>query len=189
MIGILGMFVGVLLSNHWALAQTPQKTTLQLLKSATGEITNVQPEQRWTFDAGKGQRVSARMQATSGDLDPYLELLDSSGKLLTAGVTASLRNVAIDGFPIPETATYTLRATRAQSGGTPSSGQYSLTLLPGFSFLLLNDPTGVTAAMRTFRDVNSYSRLVDGKLGLPLTAANAYTLSTAAATAGIFHDL
>src|SRR5262249_40938234 len=50
-------------------------------------------------------------------------------------------------------------------------------------------PTGVNTSMRTFRDVNSYSRFVDGKLELQLTAENSYTFSTAAASAGFFKDL
>src|SRR5258707_7713925 len=52
-----------------ALAQTTG-TALQLLQTASGNIGDVTPEQRWAFNATAGQRLSVRMQATSGNLEP-----------------------------------------------------------------------------------------------------------------------
>src|SRR5215467_6985378 len=82
-------------------AQSSQGVLLQLLQPTNGVITGAKPEQPWTFNAVKGQRLSVRMQATSGDLDPYIELKDASGKVLATSENASLRNSAIDDFIAP----------------------------------------------------------------------------------------
>src|SRR5262245_14112861 len=54
-----------------SLASRAQQTTvLALLRPITGEVADAQPEQRWTVDAVEGQRLSLRMLATSGNLEP-----------------------------------------------------------------------------------------------------------------------
>src|SRR5258708_38116578 len=105
---ILLMLTG---SGMWKTARAQGIPTLTLLQPVTGEISTTQPEQRWTFSAKKGQRLSLRMQATSGDLEPYVELLDSSGKVLAMSTNTSLRNATIDAFAIPDTTDFSVRAT------------------------------------------------------------------------------
>ncbi len=168
-------------------AQQSNGSVLRLLQPVNGEISDAQPEQRWMFEAIKGQRLSLRMQATSGNLDPYVELLDASGKMLTTSTSGSYRNVTIDAFTVPDSATYTIRATRAQSGQT-TSGAYTLSLLPGFSFLLLNDPTLARVSLRTWKQANALSQISNGKLRLQLTSDNNYTFTTADRI-GVFKDL
>ncbi len=162
-------------------------TVLRLLQPAAGQVDDSTPEQRWTFDAIKGQRLSLRMLATSGNLEPYVELLDSAGKTLATGVNSSYRNSTIDAFLVPEAATYTVRATRMQSDKA-TSGRYSLSLLPGFSFLLINDPSGADSPMRTWRNANSASSIAQGKLRVQLISESAYTWTTADKL-GSFKDL
>ncbi len=169
-----------------ARAQDTQNTVLTLLQPATGEISEATPEQRWTFDAIKGQRLSIRMQATSGNLDPYVELSNAGGNVLASGSNSSLRNATIDAFIIPDSGTYTVRATRGQSD-TPGVGAYTLTLLPGYSFLILNDALTTNSPLRTWHNANASASISSGKLRLQLTADNAYTWTTADKL-GIFKD-
>jgi hypothetical protein len=82
-----------------------QATTLRLLEPVTAKISPESPVQRWTFEAVQGQHLSARMQATSGDLSPYIELQDSSGSVLATGVHSSFRFATIDDFEVPRSAT------------------------------------------------------------------------------------
>ena len=42
---------------------------IQILQSVPGAVSDAQPEQRWTFQASKGQRLSVRMQATFSAAD------------------------------------------------------------------------------------------------------------------------
>src|SRR5258708_33232781 len=207
-LAILLMLTG---SGVWKTARAQGIPTLTLLQPVTGEISSTRPEQRWTFSAKKGQRLSLRMQATSGDLEPYVELLDSSGKSLATSSNTSLRNATIDAFTIPDTTDFTVRATRmpinqgsvqattqavdqaatqaAVGSSTPTNGAFSLSLLPGYSFLLLNDPSGMNAPMRTWRDASSMSHFVDGKLELSLNADSSYTWTNAGDKVGIFREL
>jgi len=176
-----------LLITHSPITHAQQDTVIRLLQPVTGEINDAQAEQRWTFEAIKSQRLSLRMQATSGNLDPYIELLDATGKTLAVGSGGSYRSVAIDAFTVPETGTYTVRAMRAQSV-EPTSGAYMLSLMPGFSFLLINDPTFARATMRTWKQANALAQVSEGKLRLQLTTDNSYTFTTADRL-GIFKDL
>lgn len=185
---LLALIVGMLTARLWpTYAQQDQSTTLTLLQPVTGEINDSQVEQRWTFTASKGQRLSMRMQATSGDLEPSIELLDAAGKSLASSGSGSYRNATIDAFVIPDAGTYAVRVTRAKTD-KPTSGGYSLSLLPGFSFLLINDPTGARSPMRVWREPNALAQFSEGKLRLQLTADNSYTFTTADKI-GVFKDL
>lgn len=183
LIVLLAAFFG---ASRPANAQGSQNTVLQLLQPTTGMILGLRPEQLWTFEAVKGQRLSVRMQATSGNLDPYIELLDASGKVLASSATASLRNAAIDGFVVPAKGTYTVRATRAPGGST---GGYTVTLMPGFSFLLLNNPKSTNTPLRLWNAPNAVAHYADGKLELQLLGDKAYTYTSTTDRFGVYQDL
>jgi hypothetical protein len=182
-VALLGIFFASAASVN---AQATQNTVLQFLQATNGVITGLKPEQHWTFDAVKGQHLSVRMQATSGDLDPYIELQDASGKVLAKSANASLRNAAIDDFIAPAKATYTVRATRASGGST---GGYSITLTPGFSFLLLNNPKSTNTPLRLWTAPNAVAHYADGKLELQLVGDKAYTYTSTTDRFGDYQDL
>jgi hypothetical protein len=163
-------------------------TTIKLMQTVTGVINETQTEQRWTISVGKGQRLGLRMKATAGDLDPYIELLDKDGNVIIKGNPSSLRNSTIDAFVVPDTNTYTIRATRSADKAT-TTGTYSLSATPGFSFLLLNDPSGTNAPMRTWQNPNSFSHFANNSLEMQLTADNSYTWTTVADRFGTFKNL
>ncbi len=167
-------------------AQGSQGIMLQLLQPTNGVITGAKPEQRWTFAAVKGQRLSVRMQATSGDLDPYIELQDVAGKVLATSANASLRNAAIDDFIAPDQSTFTVRATRAPGAST---GGYTITLMPGFSFLLLNNPKSTNTPFRLWNATNAVAHYAEGKLELQLVGDKAYTYTSTTDRFGVYKDL
>src|SRR4051812_1004631 len=104
-----------------------QEVPLHLLQSVTGDISQAQAEQRWAFDAAQGQLISVRMQATSGNLNPYMELIDVTGKVLAKSTSSSFGTATINAFTIPQAATYNIRAARAP-GDASASGSYALSL-------------------------------------------------------------
>src|SRR5689334_7119399 len=167
-------------------AQSSQGVLLQLLQPTTGVITGAKPEQHWTFNAVKGQSLSVQMQATTDDLDPYIQFQNSSGKVLPTSENASIRNAAIDDFIAPAQATYTVRATRAPGAST---GGYTITLTPGFSFLLLNNPKSTNTPLRLWNAPNAVAHYADGKLELQLLGDKAYTYTSTTDRFGVYQDL
>lgn len=158
---IFGLIVSITPSVPSALAQVSD--LLALLTPATGTISAAAPEQRWSFRAVKGQRFSMRMQATSGNLQPYLELLDANEQVLARSLPTSAASATIEGITPAESLTYTIRATFAP-GGTPTEGDYGLIALPGFAYLLINDPMDARSPMRRWREPNSLVALSGGSL-------------------------
>ncbi|MBX3084532.1 MAG: hypothetical protein KF716_23035 [Anaerolineae bacterium] len=153
------------------------ETTLTLLQTVTGEITAAAPTQTWTFEASSGQIVSAWLQPISGDLQPVIELLDPAGTVLASSRPASYRSVAIDAYPITSAGTYSLRVSPRADSAT--SGGYKLALLPGYSFLLVNDPMLPDSALRSWREPASTSRLNEGRLRMGAEADNLIAWTTA----------
>lgn len=97
--------------------------------TAFHRITNDEPEVFYTFQAQAGDIVNVNMRASSGNLDSYLVVADSSGFILAENddILGSL-DAAVEGLFIPADGTYFIIASRyAQQAGT-SSGNYILTL-------------------------------------------------------------
>jgi hypothetical protein len=96
-----------------------------------GIITAEQPFQAFTLQADAGDVLSVSMDATSGNLDGFLFLINSSGNIVAQNddANAATRNAALNGVLINETDTYTLVATRygQRIGGT--EGNYTLLVI------------------------------------------------------------
>lgn len=96
-------------------------------------ISNSEPELFYSFRAQQGDILNLTMQHLSGDLDPYLQIVqvvDGQPIVLTDsddGVPGTL-DAQIEAFIIPQNGTYYIIATRyGQVAGT-SSGNFLLTL-------------------------------------------------------------
>lgn len=174
---LLILIISGLLHAPIAARAQGQGVKLSLLKPVTGQITAQQPEQLWTFDAVAGQHLSVRMQATTGNLAPVLELRDASGGVLMSSTPTIYHAAILDDFVAPGNVTYTLRATRESV--TETVGNYNLSLLPGFGFLLLNDTLDEHSPMRLWQTTNAFSAIANNKLRLELRADNLYTWTTA----------
>jgi hypothetical protein len=104
--------------------------TLTFDAPVTGEITNDEPQVRYTFEGTEGEIITINMSALPGTLDSYLELMAPDGtSLLTADDYAGSLNSQVGPFTLPESGTYTVVATRCCGGGSGgSTGAYELVL-------------------------------------------------------------
>ncbi len=97
--------------------------------TVTGEITDEAFEQFYTFEGTAGDIILISMSATGQGLDSYLKLLDANGNELYNNDDGGLGlNSLIGPYTIPETATYTIVATRYMQANGGSSGTYELTI-------------------------------------------------------------
>jgi hypothetical protein len=118
-------------------ARTGQEDSLPIAygDTVTGTINDETPRVFYSFTGSAGEPVNIRMNRQSGDLDPYLKLLDSSGSLLAENdddeTTEGSRDSYINGFELPADGVYTVMATRFQEELGTLSGDFTLTLTTG----------------------------------------------------------
>lgn len=124
-------FITALLASLWSSVQAQEQPTLIAFSPVTGSVAAGSSES-WTFFASEGQVVSLSVEATSGDLDPVLSILDRSGNPLISNDDLSYpdrREALLEAITLPRAETYT--AVVSAHGTT--SGDYRLTLTHGFS--------------------------------------------------------
>jgi len=104
----------------------------------TGTINNKTYEARYTFEAEQGDLVSIVMRATNREdgLDGYLTILAPNGaQLVVNDDLNSLESYdpGVVNYPIPQTGTYTIIASRFNGVAGTSAGAFELTLSSGDS--------------------------------------------------------
>jgi len=110
--------------------------------SVINNITNMTPQVYYSFRAERGDLVNIKMVHDSGDLDPYLQVVNSNAFVIADNddVAGSGLDAQIDGLLIEDTGTYIIVATRyGESAGT-STGRFILTLEEGQGSGLGNSP-------------------------------------------------
>ena len=116
-----------------------QDTALQVGSTVDGSLSAGETH-RYSFVALEFTLVSFRVEALAGELDPVLEVFDSSGDLIVSNDDYDYpdsRDAALQAFVFPQTGTYTV----AVSAFGESGGDYRLHLLPGYDKLALHDKT------------------------------------------------
>jgi hypothetical protein len=139
--------------------------TLQLLEVAEGEVQAGLP-QSWTFSAVDTQMLSFVVQATSGDLDPVVEIATSAGNTLILDDDAAYptdTSAVLEGITLPRADTYTL--TVRGYGGT--TGGYTVLMLPGLGTLSGDDSFSGGAQWRSLTE-GLEPVLTGGRLALSL---------------------
>lgn len=95
--------------------------------SVEGNLNNTLFSARFSFEGRARDRVTISMQATSGDLDPFLVLFDPAGDLLEqnddTGTGSRDAEISIE---LRESGTYVVEATRFQQEAGTSAGTYRL---------------------------------------------------------------
>lgn len=99
--------------------------------SVINTISNMTPQMFYSFRARQGDIINIRMERVSGDLDSYLQVVDSNAFLLAendevAG-TGSL-DAMISGLLIEKDGTYVIKATRYGEAAGTSTGRFVLSL-------------------------------------------------------------
>ncbi|MCB9451260.1 MAG: PPC domain-containing protein [Anaerolineaceae bacterium] len=93
-------------------------------------INNLTPQVYYSFRAQKGDIISIHMQRDSGDLDPYLQVVDSNAfvvaendDVLGGNLDANITNLLIE-----QTGTYIIIATRYGAATGNTAGRFVLTI-------------------------------------------------------------
>lgn len=118
-------------------ARARAQTALVPLVPAAGRIESG-GAQSWTFTAAEGSVWSLLVQAAPGGLDPLLSLSTSAGDPLLANddlAYPDARDSLLEAVTLPRSDTYTVTV----SGYAATAGDYTLTLLPGYSQVAFTD--------------------------------------------------
>ncbi len=118
-------------------ALAPGAGTLRVGDTVEDAITDARPVIEYTIQLEAGQTITVTMEALDGVLDPYLVLLDASGRELANNddaatqVGTSTYNAQIAGFSAPTDGFYTIRATRFGETVGTTTGPYRLSVSAG----------------------------------------------------------
>ena len=99
--------------------------------SVTGNISAEDEQDLYAFYARQGDIITISMTRVDGDLDTYLELLDAAqAVLLSNDDGGNGQNSLIDGYSVPASGLYYIRARRffGVEGNPDTSGSYALVL-------------------------------------------------------------
>lgn len=94
-------------------------------------ITNEDPDSLYAFWGTQGERVIIAMDATGGDLDPVLELLDNNRvRMVRDDDGGANNNARIARYELPYSGVYYIRTMRydGTAGNPNTTGTYNLTL-------------------------------------------------------------
>jgi hypothetical protein len=118
-------------------------STLRYGDSVINTITNMTPQVYYSFRAERGDMVNITMERVSGDLDPYLQLVNSNAFVIADNddvLGSNSLDAEIQGFLIEEAGTYIIIASRfGQAAGT-STGAFVLRLNTAANSGLGNSP-------------------------------------------------
>lgn len=129
--GALGSTQGtydLLLERVGVLSQ--QGSTLRYGDPVIDRISNEQAEIYYTFRAQEGDIINIEMLRSSGNLDPYLIVVDSERFQVADNddFDATTRNAIISNLLIEQTGTYVVIATRYGQAGGDTAGNFVLTV-------------------------------------------------------------
>lgn len=111
-----------------------------------GEVDYAAPLDFYRFAGKTGELVTLTLNAASGDLNPFLILMDSDLNELTANDdTGANRNARITQFRLPKDGEYLIVASRAGLSAGTTSGGYELIVTAGEIALTAG---GLTATLR-----------------------------------------
>ena len=149
---------------------------IHLMDTVWGTLDDQTPEARWQFEAEAGDRVSLVVQALGGDLDPYVQVIDSAGRTLAENddiAYPARLDAALEGLEIPRRDSYTVRVTRFGFEGGSTQGDFVLSLLPAYADpVWWEDFDGARAWSANGSELVDVASL-DGQLELAVQASNA----------------
>jgi hypothetical protein len=108
-----------------------QGITLRYDVSVIDTITNTQPQVYYTLRAEAGDIINIDMIRSSGNLDPYLQLVDAERFIIANNDDApnqTTRNARIEDFLIEQTGVYIVVATRYGQAAGDTVGSFVLTV-------------------------------------------------------------
>src|SRR5690606_22518860 len=90
--------------------------------TVTGNINDATPQSVYAFYGQAGESITVAMSRADGDLDPVIEILDSTQRVVASNDDSDgSRNARIDRYTLPATGIYYIRATRYQGADGPNT--------------------------------------------------------------------
>ena len=108
-----------------------QGSALRFGDSVIGTISHSEPQVYYTFEAEQGDILTIAMVRSSGDLDPYLKVVNEERYVIAENddqAGAETRNARIDALIIDRTGTYIVMATRYREAAGDSAGSFVMTV-------------------------------------------------------------
>lgn len=99
--------------------------------SVINNITHMQPQVYYSFHAERGDIINVRMLRDSGDLDAYMQVVNSQALVVADNddvVGSGSLNAVISSLLMEESGTYVIVATRYGEANGSSTGRFILTL-------------------------------------------------------------
>jgi hypothetical protein len=158
--------VGVFLSALGILAlQLPAQAQTTLIPAApVGGTVAAGAPQSWSFDARDGEVLSFLVQS-AGSLDPVLTISNADGVVLITNDDYDYptnRDSLLEAITFPRTGTYT--ATISAFGS--ATGDYTLTMLPGYTQIAYSEDFAEAGTWRTADESALQTTASDGLLTL-----------------------
>jgi hypothetical protein len=117
-----------------ATPETTQTTDTNLTYSVpvNGEISNSTFVQTWTLQTASADRLSVRVERTSGNLIPDVAILDSNNQVVQTSYGPDRTGAAalIEGFTLPTGGSYQILVQRKDGGSGITEGAYTMTVMP-----------------------------------------------------------
>ncbi len=144
-------------SNSTALDPVALNDLIALGDVVSGTIDNQHPARLYPLTGTAGTVLDVAMKTSSGDLDPFLIVLDPKGREIARDDDLSTddHNAAITGLVLPENGVYVIVAGRFQQMFGENTGDFDLSVTAG---------SATTPIMGAFAQVTGYNSLVDGTL-------------------------
>jgi len=145
---VLMVLLAVLLSAvaGWSparsvLAQTADSRELALFTPVRGVLNDDTPIEQYTFEAFAHQVISVIVVTVEGDLDPVVQIIGPDGTTTAENddIDSLVRDAGLEAFELPLAGTYTVRVMRYRGVNGTTTGQYEMTLTPGFADLQWHD--------------------------------------------------
>lgn len=128
-------------------------------------VTDTSPQHYYTFQARRGDILNITMQRVSGDLDPYLQIVDSTGAVIAESDDvpgSSTLDAAVEALVIETDGTYVIIATRYGEAAGQSTGAFVLSLAE-------SDNSGIGNTLQTAQELPD-DEFVPGEITATQTA-------------------
>lgn len=131
-----------------ARAQDAQALPLPFFETQRGTLDDATPSAEYTFEGLTDQVISLLVVTLSGDLDPVVQVISPLGIIVAENddLDTLVFDAGLEAYALPETGAYTVRVQRYLGAGGTTSGEYALTLTPGFARVEWREPFDPGAA-------------------------------------------
>jgi hypothetical protein len=172
---VIGMGMLLLLLASYVLAQAPgggiicygwHSADAEDRAAVTGSISDESSEQTWRFTGRADTAIQIVMEATEGNLDPFVFITEeSTGERIVSGSSNVLdgRRVVILRTGLPSDGTYVITATRLGEAAGTTSGEYRLTLEQVSFFGLSSWDGSATEFHANIYDGNIVTNIISGR--------------------------